>query len=152
MKGEYKINGSWKIVDYAYLAYNTLWSNFLLRKKCIKCEKTWSTSFCKPFCISCLKQIKKDNEFDNRVQIKDSQKFLLRKNFEWLSNVPGDWVLGKTCYFCDENYNDQTINEKYQQFWESNTNFVSGYVWYFGDKKCCCTVCLDKQCRDRGIL
>ena len=159
MKGKYKIaTESWFLkydddLDKEYV--NTLMRSLLWYKECIRCEKAHQTIWGKPFCDLCRDQTKKDKYRDCEnalIAIDNKYKFTLRDKFKWLADVPGNWSNGTKCFFCNENYIDFDINEKYQKFWEPNSNYVNGYVWYFGEDKCCCTVCLDKQCKDRKIV
>jgi hypothetical protein len=158
IKGKYEKTERWNINHSNNLDKKEaiiLWKYFLQHRKCMRCEKSHETSFGKPFCKQCYIQIKREEKLDltfNIVIIKDTQKFLLRDKFKWLKNVPGGWSLGDKCFFCNENYDDIKLNKKYQQFWNFGSNYVNGYTWYFGDKKCCCTVCLYKQCIIKGIL
>lgn len=133
-----------------------LWKELLIRKRCMRCQKSWNTSYKKPFCLSCYKLIKEDNkDIKEKFERKTTSiacKEKLRKQLQWLNDVPGGWSNGSSCYFCERSYVNVEENETFKEFWNPTSNYVCGYVWWFGEKKRCCTVCLDSELRTRGII
>jgi hypothetical protein len=123
-----------------------LWKEFTDRKCCMRCNRCWTTKYKRPFCGDCWKFIRRkeeDGQEEEYEEISEERKNYLRNQIGWLNNVPGGWGNGSPCHFCKRNYLDTEENEKFRKFWEPEGDSVDGYVWFFGDKKCCCTVCLN---------
>jgi len=137
-----------------------LWYIFLGRKQCLRCAKRYeAVSFGRPYCRKCWKSVKKTECIDEdgmevfedegdyeTVTIDEKNDMLLR--FGWLRSVPGDWTPQSPCYFCNTVY-DNRVDERanYNRWWDSGANY--GRVWWFGDKKRCCTACLEKTYQEQ---
>lgn len=132
-----------------------IWKAFLKRKCCLRCGKKDNQLHTKRvYCIKCYTMIKKeenDGIKDKRISVCDEVKKKLRIAFRWLDNVPGGCVLGMPCHFCGRTYFGNYESDDYKQLWEPRSNYVSGNVWWFGDEKRCCTVCLHEQVKIKGI-
>lgn len=130
-----------------------LWNELKIRNKCLKCEKNHKIIIYKPFCYDCYKMINKseylkDTKYENGKEIYSRKKELFN-DLKWIHNIPGNYEYGSKCYYCQKSHIDDYTNEKY---FEPNTGFVKSYIWWYGDKKKCCTICLENQMEIRGIL
>jgi hypothetical protein len=148
---------NWSEDDPPYMRQGPeIWAAFLRRKCCLRCGgKDDNVAFGRSYCLSCYKEIRRieDNyeKEEDRILVSDDIKRQLRVAFSWLNQVPGGWGIGSPCYFCGRNYMNFEENERYEHLWDPGSNYVDGRVWWFGDKKCCCTVCLDEQVKLRNI-
>lgn len=121
-----------------------MWSVFLCREKCLRCNRQYNSSKGKPYCLSCFKFIKSDENYEpTYIEISYTMKKKLRKLFRWLNDIPGNWSYGCPCHFCGEKY----MNSEDEKYFSIDTNYVNGHVWWFGDKKRCCTICLEHKYR-----
>jgi hypothetical protein len=126
-----------------------LWNEIVKRERCIMCRKVpeGEIDFYRPFCRSCYKDVKnqgiKDDSELERMKISPETRWELRKKYTWLDSTPGKWGNGSNCVFCGSDYMDN--NDELSEYWEIGSDFVSGYIWWFGDKKCCCTRCLEEK-------
>lgn len=130
-----------------------LWNAFVRSGCCIRCANPRDEiRIKKPYCKTCYcKTCYEESEKERRTSTRKNE---LRRALSWLNDIPGKWNYGVPCFYCKRTYigDDEEYNERFKQFWAPGSNFVNGYVWWFGDKKCCCTVCLDTQLRTRGII
>lgn len=111
-----------------------LWSKFLSMKVCIRCEKHHEdVKYGRPYCMVCYKKTNNEDADEYPIQyITPQEKSALRSRFAWLNNVPGNWRVRSPCSFCKE----IEICRRHRR--------DSSYIWWFGDKKRCCTYCLAK--------
>ena len=89
----------------------------------------------KPYCKSCWSQTIREEYYDikyEEILISDYKKRKLRKKFLWIKHIKGDWEIWDPCYYCGK--------------------MLDSYIWYFGDKKCCCSDCFEKECKKRKII
>lgn len=130
---------SWKLSEDNNIPKPTYdqWQRFIKLQRCIRCEKPCKTKYRRPFCLDCWKQTKEADGSVEKRQV-SNRKYELRKAFAWLNRVPGNWGSGLTCHFCNRS--------------EITAPYVHMYTWWFGDKKRCCTDCLEDQARKRGII
>ncbi len=123
------------------------WISFLKKFQCLRCSNDYNASFRKPYCSDCYKKTKEENTYKRRtegyVNTKSSEKIT------WLNDLPR-WKRDKDCNFCKQDY----INNKdsLKQFWDQDNDYVTGYTWYFGEKKACCTRCLQIEMEKRNII
>lgn len=127
-----------------------LWYNFVQRKKCLKCKNIQNTNYKDPFCIKCDKLLRYSNTdyLSEKITLSKENRDFFIENLKWLNDIPGNWVLGTPCYFCKDKYMDSTNDKKY---WEPFTKSVKGFVEWNNDKKCCCTMCLEKELKNKGL-
>ena len=175
--GKYTINRSWcldkrfkneKICDsYDFSKIknkNNVWNELVSRQKCIRCNKKHDVSYGRPYCKKCYIEIKECNEdcdSDNSNYDTITDEFYIyvdkelqnkhRKELNWLDEIKGGWILGNECVFCNKNYIDHIDHINNEKYYNNNSNFVSCYTWWFGEKKCICIICLDKQCDMKNI-
>ena len=149
IRGKYKtVVNEWNVegwqLGYGEKPSRELWQSFISKNRCMKCQKNHNVTFKKPFCLTCYKTVafknKNQNENQNYIYTSVERQNELRNQFSWLSKVPGNWRYGSPCFKCGYKYIKE--NEKLENF-KDQRSIVYGYVWWFGDKKCCCDVCLD---------
>lgn len=130
-----------------------LWTEFLRRKKCIKCENYENIRYGKPFCNACFKVIKNHDVSikSKQISISASEKFALRTKLNFLYKMPKWSGIGSPCNYCGDEYEKMNIeNEKY---YDPNSNYVNGKVWWIAvGNVSCCTICLEKQMKKLAIL
>lgn len=137
---------SWDLEGFSELIKKPcagLWGELIKRHKCIKCEKRSNISYGRPFCKDCFRELNnKDVSFNSeKIYIDEALKKELRMKMRWLDNIKGNCGAGAPCHFCGDDYMNL-----------ENNDYVMGYVWWFGDYKCCCTICLEKQMKDKNII
>ena len=127
-------------------------SAFLRRGQCLKCARHWKTSYYKPFCLSCYRDIKAaEEESDDEPDVEYPFKEDLRAQLAPLMHgVNGDWTRGCPCDICGATYMS-SADDKYEQYRDPGSSTMSLYVWWFGDKLRCCTMCL-QQYIDRNQI
>jgi hypothetical protein len=143
---EFWYTTGWSDVDGFEKPDKKYWDIFLQRKRCMRCEQHCpEVKYYKPYCNQCYIKTKKEDggTEEHRIDISPGLKNYLRSKFSWLDAVPGNWSVGTPCHFCRKNYIDDDGPQKY---WEPGLNYLKCYVWWFGDKKCCCTACLEYRC------
>lgn len=155
-----------KYIDYEY-EWNTsevqwdnkLWDAFLSRQKCMKCEKSHHTTYGRPFCLPCYKQISNgDGGGKVWISISDDRREMLRRSLDpWIQKIPGDACIKDPCHFCKRSY--YTTPDDMSDLWKPGSNYMETIVWYMEkdkeDDECnraCCTACLQEQMRKRRII
>ena len=136
--------------------FNEIWKLIIKYKLCIRCGGRSSIiSYKKPFCVCCFMGILENDENYSEIAkeeewIEDDRKMRLRKALFWIKDVPGNWSYGMPCSFCKKDYSDE--RDEHQEYWDPGCNFVKIDLWWFGDKKCFCTICLEIELRKRGLV
>ena len=117
---------------------------FVAKQQCMKCLRRYETAKFKPFCITCCKSINDEPNEQIEIEVNDKEKDRCRELFHWLDDIPGDYSYGVPCTICNRKYTTHEENEPYVKYCQ-DSNYVKGYTWWFGDKKRCCTVCLEER-------
>ena len=135
---------------------NLYWKIFLKRHKCLACCKNQDTSFGKPYCINCYKNIKKEKDckfgipneknllnieyYDNDNLLPDFEVERLRKKYSFLKNINN----------LINNYKDKEI---LCDICNNNilTNSSEELIWWFGNYKCICFKCIEKDNLNKTI-
>lgn len=125
-----------------------LWYEVKRRGRCLKCENTDSNvGYYKPFCKQCYRETKdeKYEDEEHTQTISYDEKMLLRGKFRWLDKLPGGSTISTPCHLCRKSYYrlNHKENGEYMDYWKPGTSYVENNVWWFGDKKICCTICLE---------
>jgi hypothetical protein len=118
-------------------------------KVCLSCEKkNAEISIWKPFCKLCWQIIKREEEKGEYIASNWQEATDMRQDASnalfWLRDVPANWNVGTPCFYCKRTYCDTKENEDFKEFWETDCNYVKGYIFWYG-KRCCCSVCLIDQ-------
>jgi hypothetical protein len=135
--------------------YISIWSVFIQYQMCLKCKVQIKDIIDdNPYCDQCFLSIgieeRKDNYSGDRTSlILSKRKEELSSQLEWLQDIPEEWEPGKICYFCEEK---RFNKEEYKHFWEPGKDWMEPFVCWNRKKKSCCTMCLEDQCRKRGII
>jgi hypothetical protein len=124
------------------------WISFLKEGNCLKCQTPAKIAFKRPFCYSCYKDIRSQTGI---VTISADNKVKLRQALGWIKDLPGGWRPGAPCFYCKRTYISKEENNQFRAFWHPGTQQVYTFVWWFGDKKCCCSVCLQEKVDSLGI-
>lgn len=161
IKGSYILPvKKWNVVSYISEVnlFHDLKDAFLKRMRCLKCDssedpKGDSFTVESPFCNTCyrcifscedkIKKVKPQDEI--RQHISSDLKDDLRCALKWIADIPGEWSEGRYCLSCENTYNNITENKEHKSFWEPGTSSVCPFVWWFGKKKRCCTICLHNR-------
>lgn len=135
-----------------YSQNKKLWDEFLSRKKCLACGKRCETDVYRPLCLKCFKKEKNDGlEIENnKISIDENLKNNLRRQLKWLDEIEGNSHQHAQCKFC-KGKTDGANNDTYSDYYDDGSNYVKQYTWWYGDNKRICTVCLDEECKKRGI-
>ena len=127
------------------------WDIFLKRKCCLRCGKNdIKVTYNEPYCDNCFKAVSHkgpplEEWFDSE------RKDELRNMLDWIKSIP-KWTKDCQCYLCHRSYETFEENKIFSNFWEPNTRMVSCKVWWFGTERRICTVCLDREMREREII
>lgn len=149
-KGGYFSNDDWKLKGKDDVE---LWSVFISRGCCLRCENKDSTiKYKQPFCMSCYSYIVNDKRQDKIIWVESERQEELKIALSWLDQIPGDWKAGDSCYCCERNYTTEADNLKYKHLWELDKDYICSYVIWLEDRKRCCTICLDKILRKHKIV
>lgn len=128
-----------------FTAIELLWKAFLGRERCLRCgNKHDLVKYQHPFCVTCYKLTVAECEIGKvkRVTVSEDLRKGLYNSFRWLDNVPGNWEPGTLCHFCRKNYLTEKDNAGYEQLFNPGSNYVSSFIYWDGERKSCCTVCL----------
>ena len=148
IRGAYKVQVAWDMTPYYEKSSKTysyickLWDVLCSRDQCIRCEEDYIAKKGKPYCEECFIYVLDTDFYEEYwVRVPENIKKKYRKRFSWLNDVP---VFRGECYLCGMNKEDST-NDMYKEYWNSETNSVQLYTWWFGENKACCTICLEKN-------
>jgi hypothetical protein len=133
------------ITDLDKKTIGTLWNDFLERKRCLKCKTSdQEIIYGVPYCRKCIREIN-GTKFDvaKRVTIPEETKNLLIQKYGWLKSIPGRWKEDTPCKLCGDDYIKNS--SKLKKYWEIEGDSVQGFVWWFGEKKCICTRCIERK-------
>lgn len=83
-----------------------LWREFLRRKQCICCRSHWQTGWRRPYCQSCYRQAREEDEEYEQHQhawqaISQDEQARLRDKFAWLSDFAQP-PNGDSCQICND--------------------------------------------------
>lgn len=153
-KGSHLTSLSW----WRPVAHNpdrTLWNSFLRRGVCLMCGFTAITEKWLPYCMDCYgafmdaPAIVVDEMWGPPVitsKQSDPQWIALGN---WLLDMLGGWTSGTSCSVCKRSEDDLNLVDRY---WEPNSTYQKGYVEWYGDKKRCCTQCLEAKMMELGLI
>jgi hypothetical protein len=129
--------------------YFELWNELLSHQKCLRCKKAKNTVIKRPFCFKCLENIRQNSEceYSPNNYITLTQMAILRSKFNWLLKI-GKWTPLDSCHFCNYNYRNCTD----PKFLDPVTQNVQPYSIWYGKKRRCCGMCLEKEMRYRGFI
>lgn len=128
------------------------WMLFLKRHKCMKCKAPCNVKRMKPFCQTCYFDIKNNCVSACQRILSAEEKLKLRQKYGCILNhVPGGWKYGECCHVCRINWcmvngdkAEKLLEKNFPTFAHFlNGNIMQSFVWWFGDKKSICTLCLE---------
>lgn len=125
------------------------WKEFLMRRKCIRCERDYNSVKGKPMCVQCYK-IAANSDIGETWIDAQNLKMLLRSKMRFIDNIPAS--NGFICSVCNYDFMSGSIdNEANSKYWEPGSNYVKSNTWWFGTKKAICSICLQREFDRRGI-
>ena len=80
-----------------------VWDAFSRRSRCLKCEKSHQTSKGKPYCFSCWRLIRDEEDevcIERKLEVSPDEKRALRSELRWLDAVPS--AAQTPCVGCSE--------------------------------------------------
>lgn len=140
------------LADIASSDISRLWASFLRRHVCLRCGTKASVEYSKPYCLTCFVKSGSDKIPLLRTNVEAKVKEELAASFQWLNDVPNfaDEVEG--CFFCDRTYTTPQENIYHHRYWEPDTNRVEATTRWQGEKKRCCTLCLEDKILEYNIV
>lgn len=128
-----------------------LWAIVVEREKCLACCNGYKVDRGRPYCMDCFKTMKRKGKMMLEPWRGASEKQIKYMNrFSWLSDIPSG-RRKSSCYFCERNVPDY-LDTKYGRYWEPNKIYVRTTTpWLNGERKRCCTICLEEQDTKRQI-
>lgn len=152
-RGYYKVSKCWDFSRNKNYRYNrALWDEFISRGKCMYCKKDCNTSMYRPLCRNCWKK-EKGGKFEDKEEILFVDKNTisnLKRQLSWINGINGSGNHFTLCDFC-QGATSGVNNDTYKDYYNGG-NYVPQYLLWFDDKKRICTVCLDEQFKERGII